>query len=412
MGRGKAVRFCAVGRATKPSRKSVPFVRIYDFNAFGLPQIASQFSTEDVSEPCDVAVDSQGNFYVADRALSSVTVFSPDGVPIRNISGPATTLGKPSAIVALDVDAQDTLFILNGDPPDQDYSVHVYNQVVAFPYGSDGDVSSISATSLENSQSIWGGGRPTGMDISGNMFVSQSKPSVPEDDAPSAIQVLIPTGSAAAGTQWAPIGRITGGQTKLVTPRAVAVDGDGNLYVADGDSVLVFGPTAQGNVAPIRVIAGPSTGLADCSDVIVDDSGNIYVASAPTKSPGTIRIFSPGATGDATPHTVIGGDILSVSGLAFPRHASPPVPVWERKEFAAVASLLLSYVQVDGEREPGHPIGPPEPPWASVDLLLAVAAYQLAGSLPEPARTEQQVVAMKMAAAAVRTELARLETTS
>jgi len=64
---------------------------------------------------------------------------------------------------------------------------------------------------------------------------------------------------------------ISGANTKLVNPTDVAVDSTGAIYVVDAGTgpntsmLLVFSPTANGNVAPTTAIAlpaGSATGLA------------------------------------------------------------------------------------------------------------------------------------------------------
>jgi hypothetical protein len=81
----------------------------------------------------------------------------------------------------------------------------------------------------------------------------------------------------------APIAVISGSNTDLQLPQGIAVDTDGNIYVAnDGnledvaedasryddrpradpaDSITVYAPGSNGNVAPIARINGPLTGL-------------------------------------------------------------------------------------------------------------------------------------------------------
>jgi hypothetical protein len=88
----------------------------------------------------------------------------------------------------------------------------------------------------------------------------------------------------------------------LVNPTGIALDTAGNIYVSDSGSkaVLVFAPTANGNVAPIRNISGSNTGFVSPTDVKVDSSGLVYVADGGT---GKIYIFASGATGNVAPTT-------------------------------------------------------------------------------------------------------------
>jgi sugar lactone lactonase YvrE len=76
--------------------------------------------------------------------------------------------------------------------------------------------------------------------------------------------------------------------TGLNNPAALAIDTNGNVYVAGyyGNTVLQF---AAGSTTPTAVL----TGLNTPSDVVVDANGNVYVANAGSD---TVSIFTPGST--------------------------------------------------------------------------------------------------------------------
>jgi hypothetical protein len=97
----------------------------------------------------------------------------------------------------------------------------------------------------------------------------------------------------------------------LLSPNAIARDGAGNLYVAntDGDSVTVYAANANGSPNPIATITGSETGLKSPSGIALDIKGNIYVANAKggTSSQGSITVYPPHSTGDATPVATISG---------------------------------------------------------------------------------------------------------
>lgn len=91
----------------------------------------------------------------------------------------------------------------------------------------------------------------------------------------------------------APLRRISGAATQLATPRDVALDSNGFLYVANlGGTVLVFAPNATGNVAPVKTF-GTGPGSTFGIDVA---GGEIYVR----KSNG-YNVYSPSATGNPAP---------------------------------------------------------------------------------------------------------------
>lgn len=124
--------------------------------------------------------------------------------------------------------------------------------------------------------------------------------------------------SSTATGATAPFRFIQGSLTQITSANGVAVDGLGNIYVANGDavsgSVLVFGPTASGNVAPVRVITATSAvPLIGMPAITVDFAGNVYVVSNTAgAAPSTIVVYAQTASGAVAPLKTIGG---SLTGL-------------------------------------------------------------------------------------------------
>jgi hypothetical protein len=149
---------------------------------------------------------------------------------------------------------------------------------------------------------------------------------------------------------------ISGPDTRLASPSAVALDRSGNIYVAnDGGikctrgcctpsgagSITVYPPGSNGDVMPIRTITGAKTGLVDPYRVTLDSNGNIYVLNAlgvpfacaghgggggrvgvPKAGTffdfsfreGPILIFAAGSDGDTAPSSTIGGPLTTLHG--------------------------------------------------------------------------------------------------
>ena len=170
-----------------------------------------------IDDPSGLALDHDGNLYVVNSGGQSITVYGPhtDGAdpPIRTISGEKSKLNSP---VEIAVDAAGKIYVTNDGSigPGAD-SITVYAP------GSSGNV--------------------------------------------------------------APIAVIAGPSTQLKLPQGIAIGSDGKIYVAnDGnledlapdasryddrpradpaDSITVYAPGSNGNVAPIARINGPLTGL-------------------------------------------------------------------------------------------------------------------------------------------------------
>jgi sugar lactone lactonase YvrE len=107
---------------------------------------------------------------------------------------------------------------------------------------------------------------------------------------------------------------ITGAQTGLVTPNALALDATGRLYVANqaAQTITVYAPGAQGDATPTATIAGANTGLSSPDGVTIDPSGDLWVSDDGTNS---LTEYAPGATGNVAPLRTITG---AATGLASP----------------------------------------------------------------------------------------------
>ena len=150
------------------------------------------------------------------------------------------------------------------------------------------------------------------IDGSGNAYVADNTNTTAFPGGQIAIFGAGQTGNVA------PVRRIAGAAANFHAPSGVALDGGGNIYVADsgqgfagfaGD-VQVFVAGATGNVAATRVISGSGTGLLGPEGIAFDTSGNLYVANAGNN---TITVYASNATGNAAPLRTISGSATKLN---------------------------------------------------------------------------------------------------
>lgn len=112
------------------------------------------------------------------------------------------------------------------------------------------------------------------MDGAGNLYVTDpdngTSPGVYVFSAASIACTVPPCALNPAPVRAITANGATPNNTKLVNPTDVTVDGAGNIYVVDAGNapnssmLLIFSPTANGNVAPSVAIPlpGQDTGMA------------------------------------------------------------------------------------------------------------------------------------------------------
>jgi sugar lactone lactonase YvrE len=240
-----------------------------------------------------IAVDSAGHIYVANQSggpggIGSVTIYSASshgaGPPIATIAGDNTGLNNPIGIA---VDSSGSIFVLNGN-----------NSITVYPAGSSGDVTPKATFNIDGS----GKNTPAGIavDADGNVYVANQGGAecfqqTCYQTSPDSIAIY----RAGSHGNTEPSAVIVGPDTQLATPSAIAVDRNGDIYVANqgpikcthydepgggyvicgpvGASVTVYGPSSSGDVTPIATISGAKTELGYPNGIAVDAYRNIYV---------------------------------------------------------------------------------------------------------------------------------------
>lgn len=132
--------------------------------------------------------------------------------------------------------------------------------------------------------------------------------------ASSTIHLLI-WGTGVPGGNTPPSREITGQNTMLQAPEGVAVDEEGDIFVADSgaNAILVFAGTSRGNVAPIGVISGSNTTLLNPTRIALDGQDNMWVSNGGSSS---ILEFAAADFGNVAPVVTIMGSKTLLAGVA------------------------------------------------------------------------------------------------
>ena len=242
-------------------------------------------STARFDDPCGVAVDSAGNVYVADESNSEIRRITPSGVVTTlagsagqsgssNGVGSAARFGHPEAVA---VDSAGNVYVAdNGNYEIREISP---SGVVTTLAGSAGLAGSNDGTgSAARFSYVFG----VAVNSAGNVYVG--------DDGNDEIRKISPSGvvttlAGSAGQSGSTDGAAS--TARFNSPRGVAVDGVGNVYVGDYDNSEIRKIMTSGVVTTLAGTAG-LTGSSDGTGsaarlnypmgVAVDSSGHVYVA--------------------------------------------------------------------------------------------------------------------------------------
>ncbi len=241
--------------------------------------------------PCEMAVDAQGNLYVADADNHVIRkiLASKSGAPTEMIllagnvgvsgtedgPGPAARFGTPTAVA---VDAAGNVYVADN----QNATVRKITPagVVSTLAGKAGAVGNVDGTGAEARFST---PRGIAVDKAGNIFVA--------DEGNSNIRKITPAGVvttvAGSSTETA----FKDGPAKDATfgaPRGLCVDAAGNLFIADTNNNLVRKITPDGTVSAFagQIAGGMADGPAKDARfsapraIAVDAAGNLYLADS------------------------------------------------------------------------------------------------------------------------------------
>ena len=219
--------------------------------------------------PLGIAVDTSGNLYILDGGSNNQVVketLQPGGTYTQSLVANGTNNGINGPIEVA-VDPSGNVYIV--DPGN--------TRVLMEPLQSDGSYDPNKQIVVADSNSTpYPLGDPQGIavDTYGNVYISDFycacvvKETPPASSGNPYAQSLVADNSAAYG---------------LLYPQGIAVDGSGNVYITDPSNKRVVKetpPTSSGNPYIQSLVADGSAayGLQSPTHVAVDGSGNVYIA--------------------------------------------------------------------------------------------------------------------------------------
>ncbi len=182
-------------------------------------------------------------------------------------------------------------------------------------------------------------------------------------------QAILTFRGSASGDE-PPIRVIQGSKTQLKRPDRITVDPVHNeIFVPDGGAVMVYSREAHGNVAPIRILEGPDTQLGGGA-VAVDPVNNLLIVAGSAGERGGeegdhLLIFDRTAEGNAKPLRVIRGPNTMLTNTKNVRVYPPGGWILVAEDGVEGRATGLSFVGVwsiqdDGDVPPRWTIGGPK----------------------------------------------------
>lgn len=269
-------------------RKITPERVVTTIAGSGAPGSANGFGTAaSFNHPSGIAVDGNGNLYIADFANNKIRKIAPNGQVTTLAGNPNNNPGS--------TDGMDTSASFNhplGVAVDENGYVYVadgYNNKIR-KISPAGLVSTVAGNPQNYPGPVNGPDTIASFNTPAALVIDGSNHIYVVDQGNNKIRKIAPDGSVTtlAGTGASGYADGAGLRTKFNSPYSIALDLQGNLFVSDFDNLLIREITPADSVATIAGDGRPgfvdgsplNAKFAAPAGIVVDKNGILYVADA------------------------------------------------------------------------------------------------------------------------------------
>jgi sugar lactone lactonase YvrE len=234
-------------------------------------------------ETSGIAVDANGNVFVADKRNNKIRKITPAGV--------VSTFAIATSPAGITLDAAGNVYFTEFDTGIIKKATPAGVVSIIAGSGSTGSANGVGAAASFN--------EPSGIavDATGNLYVADQLNCLIRKITPAGLVTTFAGIGANNLTNTPPVNGL-GATATFVFPTDIAIDASGNLYVADRDDSMIRKITPGGIVSTLAgsYNSGSADGLGAAagffmpSGVCVDATGNVYVAD---QNNGEIRKITP-----------------------------------------------------------------------------------------------------------------------